>query len=107
MFYHFTLHQATDTRGRVTSRVRPGPLGLTLDVPDGDALLAWAAAPFKPLAGQVVFFDLAAHVPHETIAFAAGQCVGYREDFADTGLGRRRARPYQILPMQLITTTHE
>ena len=86
---HFTLHQDTDTRGRVTSRVRPGPLGLTLDVPDGDALLAWAAAPFKPLAGQVVFFDLAAHAPHETIAFAAGQCVGYHEDFAsaDTGQG--------------------
>ena len=86
---HFTLHQDTDARGRVVSKVRHGPLGLSVDVPDDDELLAWAAAPFKPLAGEVVFFDLAAQVPHETIAFAAGQCVGYAEDFAggDTGAG--------------------
>ena len=69
--------------------MRHGPLGLTLDVPDDDELLAWAAAPFKPLAGEVVFFDLTARVPHETIAFAAGQCVGYHEDFqaGNTGPG--------------------
>ena len=86
---HFTLHQDTDSRGRVVGKVRHGPLGLTLDVPDDDALLAWAAAPFKPLAGEVVFFDLHARVPHETIAFAAGQCVGYHEDFqaGNTGPG--------------------
>ena len=67
--------------------MRHGPLGLTLDVPDDDELLAWAAAPFKPLAGEVVFFDLTAQVPHETIAFAAGHCVGYHEDFEDSRTG--------------------
>ena len=54
-----------------------------------DELLAWAATPFKPLAGEVVFFDLTAQIPHETIAFAAGQCVGYHENFqaGNTGPG--------------------
>ena len=84
---HFTLHQDTDSRGRVVGKVRHGPLGLTLDVPDGDELLAWAAAPYKPLAGEVVFFDLTAQMPHETIAFAAGQCVGYHEEFEDGNSG--------------------
>ena len=84
---HFTLHQDTDGRGRVVGKVRHGPLGLTLDVPDGDELLAWAAAPYKPLAGEVVFFDLTAQVPHETIAFAAGQCVSYHEEFEDGSPG--------------------
>ncbi|HEX8505184.1 MAG TPA: type VI secretion system tube protein TssD, partial [Hymenobacter sp.] len=86
---HFALHQDTDGRGRVVGKVRQGPLGLTLDVPDDDELLAWAAAPHKPLAGEVAFFDLAARVPHETLAFTAGQCVTYREAFGegDTGAG--------------------
>ena len=84
---HFALHQDTDERGRVVGKVRHGPLGLTLDVPEDDELLTWAAAPFKPLAGKVVFFDLAARVPHETLAFAAGQCVGYHEEFAASNTG--------------------
>ena len=56
-------------------------LPLTLDVPDDDVLLDWAAAPFKPLAGDVVFYNMTQLVPHETIVFATGQCVGYHETF--------------------------
>ena len=51
-----------------------------------DTLLARAAAPFKALAGEVVFYNATQLVAHETIAFAAGQCVGYHETF-ESGAG--------------------
>lgn len=75
------FHQDTDARGRVIGKVRPGLLFLTADVPEDPSLEAWAAASHKPLAGRVVFYDLARQVPHETIAFATGHCVYYGEDF--------------------------
>ena len=77
--YKFT--QATDARGRVVARVRYGLVQLTLDVPDGDALLDWAATPYKPLAGRVVFYDAKGGPALETLAWEEGQCVGYREEF--------------------------
>ena len=66
-----------------------GLLHLQLDVPEENVLEAWAAAPFKPLAGQVVFYsDAQARLPRESISFAAGQCVSYGEEFDDgTGGG--------------------
>ena len=78
---HYACAQSTDARGRVNAKVRHELLHLTLDVPDDDALLAWAADPFKKVAGEVIFYDTTQLVAHETIAFAAGQCVGYHENF--------------------------
>ena len=83
----YACHQATDARGRVQAKVRYAPLELVLDVPTDDGLLAWAHAPHKPLAGQVVFYDTARQTAHETIAFAAGECVQYAEDFASSATG--------------------
>jgi hypothetical protein len=82
-----TFHQATDARGRVQAKVRYAPLELVLDVPTDDGLLAWAHTPHKPLAGQVVFYDIARQTAHETIAFAAGECVQYAEEFASSTTG--------------------
>ncbi|MDQ2770888.1 MAG: hypothetical protein M3Y54_10345, partial [Bacteroidota bacterium] len=80
----YSFHQETDSRGRPTSTVRHDLLHLLLDVPDTDQLLAWAAAPFKPLPGQVIFYsDAQARLPHESISFEAGQCVSYSETFDD------------------------
>lgn len=78
----YACHQATDARGRVRAKVHHDLLALTLDVPLDDALLAWAVAPSKALAGQIVFYEATQQVAHETIAFAAGECVGYAEAFA-------------------------
>ena len=89
------FHQSSDARGRVNAKVRPDLLHLVLDVPDDDALLAWAAAPFKALGGEVVFYHAAQRVAHETIAFAAGQCVGYQETF-ESGAGRDGAYVCQL-----------
>ena len=83
----YACHQATDARGRVQARVRQAPLELVLDVPDNDVLLAWAHAPHKPLAGEVVFYDATQRTAHETIAFAAGECVRYAEQFASSATG--------------------
>jgi len=83
----YACHQATDARGRVQAKVRYAPLELVLDVPTDDGLLAWAHTPHKPLAGQVVFYDIARQTAHETIAFAAGECVQYAEDFASSATG--------------------
>ena len=46
-----------------------------------------AATPFKAQAGEVVFYTATQRVAHETIAFAAGQCVSYHETF-ESGAGR-------------------
>jgi hypothetical protein len=83
----YACHQATDARGRVQAKVRYAPLELVLDVPTDDGLLAWAHAPHKPLAGQVVFYDVARQTAHETIAFTAGECVQYAEEFASSATG--------------------
>ncbi|MGI4735330.1 MAG: type VI secretion system tube protein TssD [Janthinobacterium lividum] len=77
--YEFT--QATSERGRVSAKVRHGLVHLTLDVPDDDALLGWAATPHKPLAGQVLFFDGKSGPVLEALAWEAGECVGYQEVF--------------------------
>jgi hypothetical protein len=83
---HYACYQPTDARGRVNAKVRHDLLHLALDVPDSDVLLAWAATPHKPLAGQVVFYDATQYIAHETIAFSDGECVGYQEQF-ESGAG--------------------
>jgi hypothetical protein len=78
--YEFT--QATSERGRVTARVRHGLVRLTLDVPDDDQLLDWAATPYKLLAGYVIFYDAKGGPALETLSWEEGQCVGYQEEFS-------------------------
>jgi|GEM_PF-6525937 len=83
----YSCTQPTDAQGRVTAKMRHNPLQLVLDVPPDDALVGWAATPHKPLAGQVVFYDIATQVAHETIAFTDGECVQYGEQFASSASG--------------------
>ena len=92
---HYACHQSVDARGRVNAKVRHDLLHLTVDVPADDALLAWAATPHKELSGEVVFYHASQRVAHETIAFAAGQCVGYHESF-ESGAGRDGAYVCQL-----------
>ncbi|MBC8083753.1 MAG: hypothetical protein H7Z21_11125, partial [Hymenobacter sp.] len=80
--YAFT--QATDSRGRVLAKARHGRVELVLDVPHEDALLDWAVAPAKPLAGRLVFFETKGGAARETLSWETGHCVGYREEF-ETG----------------------
>lgn len=77
--YEFT--QSTNERGRVAAKVRHGLVRLTLDVPDDDAWLDWAAAPFKPLAGRLIFRSAQGGATLETLSWEAGHCVGYEEEF--------------------------
>lgn len=83
---HYGASQSTDARGRVNAKVRHDLLHLTVDVPDDDELLHWAATIHKPLSGEVVFYNPTQLVALETIAFAAGECVGYQEVF-ESGAG--------------------
>ena len=53
----FDVTQATQQRGRVSAKVRYGPVQMVLDVPDGDMLAAWAAEAQKRQATSVVFLD--------------------------------------------------
>lgn len=75
----YEFSQATDGRGRVVAKVRHGLVRLTLDVPDDDLLLDWANTPHKLLAGQVLFCSAQGGPVLETLAWEAGQCVGYQE----------------------------
>ena len=83
---HYGASQSTDARGRVNAKVRHDLLHLTVDVPDNDDLLHWAATAHKPQAGEVVFYNPTQLVALETIAFTAGECVGYQEVF-ESGAG--------------------
>jgi hypothetical protein len=84
---YYACYQPTDSRGQVNAKVRHDLLQLTVDVPETDVLLAWAATAHKPLDGQVVFYDMTQLVAHETIAFVAGECVSYTETFESGAKG--------------------
>ena len=77
--YEFT--QAVGERGRVVAKVRHGLVQLVLDVPHDEVLLDWAATPYKPLAGLIVFRSAQGGTMLETLAWEEGQCVGYQEEF--------------------------
>ncbi len=77
----FGVAQATHQRGRVSTKVRFGPVQLTLDVPAGDALLGWAVAPQKRQPVQVLFRDGAGGSVLETLHLQAAYCVSYHERF--------------------------
>ncbi|HEX8504590.1 MAG TPA: type VI secretion system tube protein TssD, partial [Hymenobacter sp.] len=77
----YGVHQATHHRGRVSAKARREPVHLTLSVPEGDALLAWAADPHNRQAAHVVFRDARGGAPLETLALGAAYCVSYQEEF--------------------------
>ncbi|RZK26370.1 MAG: hypothetical protein EOO63_14770 [Hymenobacter sp.] len=77
----FDVTQATQLRGRVSAKVRYGPVQLVLDVPDGDVLPAWAADPHKRQATAIVFLDATGGQPLETLRLPAAYCVAYHEQF--------------------------
>ena len=72
----------THQRGRVSTKVRYGPVQLVLDVPDGDVLLAWAANPHQQQVVRVVFFDAAGGQPVETLRLPGAYCISYHEQFS-------------------------
>ena len=78
----FEFTQATNERGRVMAKVRHGLVHVTLDVPDDALLLAWGTTAHQPLAGHVTFFETGGRTARETLAWEAGECVGYHETFA-------------------------
>ncbi|RZJ57078.1 MAG: hypothetical protein EOO55_04090 [Hymenobacter sp.] len=77
----FDVTQATQQRGRVSAKVRYGPVQLVLDVPDGDVLPAWAADAQKRQAASIVFLAAAGGQPLETLRLPAAYCVAYQEQF--------------------------
>lgn len=77
----YEFEQATTDRGRATAKVRSGLITLHLDVPDDDALLAWATDPHKKLSGSLTFHQTNSPVARETLAFEDAFCVSYNEVF--------------------------
>jgi hypothetical protein len=77
----FDVTQATQLRGRVSAKVRYGPVQLVLDVPDGDVLPSWAAEAQKCQATSVVFLDANGGLAVETLHLPAAYCVAYQEQF--------------------------
>jgi hypothetical protein len=77
----FGAEQATHQRGRVSTKVRYGPVHVLLDVPDGDTLVAWAAEPQKQFTVSIVFLDAAGGSAVETLRLPSAYCVAYQEDF--------------------------
>ncbi len=65
----------------MVTKVRPGLVHLTLNVPEEDTLLDWAATPYQPLPGQVVFYGAKDSAALKTLTWTEGHCVGYQEQF--------------------------
>ena len=86
------MTQAPQLRGRVSAKVRYGPVQLELDVPEGDVLPAWAIEPHKRQAASVVFFAAAGGQPVETLRLPAAYCVAYQEQFVS---GNAQGGAYQ------------
>lgn len=84
----YQFAQSTGTRGQVNTKVYHGLFEIVLDVPEGDYLLAWAAAARRPLDGHVSFFRDDTLTAHETVGFTAGECVEYTETFEVGNEGR-------------------
>ena len=83
----FGVAQATHQRGRVSTKVRFGPVELVLDVPAGDTLFGWAAAAQKRQPVQVLFRDGAGGRVLETLDLKAAYCVSYYEQFRHGDVG--------------------
>lgn len=77
----FGTEQAIHQRGRVSTKVRHGPVQLTLSVPDNDVLFAWANEPLKQQAAAIVYADANGGSAIETLHLAAAHCVAYAEEF--------------------------
>jgi hypothetical protein len=77
----FGVQQGTHQRGCVSTKVRFEPVQLTLDVPEEDILLSWAAAPQQRLAATIVFFDANGGSPIETLRLPSAFCTSYQEVF--------------------------
>lgn len=61
--------------------MRYNPILLTLDVPETDLLVSWAADPHKRLAAEIVFLDANGGAALETLSLPAAYCVRYDEVF--------------------------
>lgn len=77
----YQTEQAVDARGRTVAKVRFGLVALVLDVPESDALLAWAANLHKRLAVDIVFRNAMGGSPLETLHLSGAYCVAYAEEF--------------------------
>lgn len=99
---HFDVTQALQLRGRVSAKVRYGPVQLVLDVPDGDVLPARAADPHKQQATAIVSLDATGGQPLETLRLPAAYCVAYQEQFSN---GDAQGGAYQYF-LTLSDPTH-
>jgi hypothetical protein len=90
----FGVEQATHQRGRVSTKVRYGPVQVVLSVPEGDTLLAWANDAHKRQPAQVFFRDASGGSVVETLDLKAAYCVAYHEQFLS---GDARGGAYQCI----------
>jgi hypothetical protein len=75
------MHQDVDRRGRPVSRTYPGEVHLTMPVPAGTELIAWANDPHKALPCSIIFSDLDGLGPSLVLRLENALCVSYAEHF--------------------------
>ena len=76
------MQQDVDHRGRPTSQSYAGELHLTLPVPAGTELIAWARNPHKALPCSVVFAELdGLGAASLVLGLTNAYCVSYAEHF--------------------------
>lgn len=75
------MHQSTDRRGRVVTKVRFGLVQVLMNVPRTNFLKAWAADPHKRWPVDLISLNAATGQALETLHMNGAYCVFYREEF--------------------------
>jgi hypothetical protein len=78
---NYTLHQATDEKGRPASKVRGGSLTITVVSKSDDNLIGWMVNPTKQLDGVITFFKIDEDAKMKEVKFTKAYCVGFSENF--------------------------
>ncbi len=82
--YNFAFKQGFDQRGKASTRVNGGVIGITLSQLPPMNIIRWGMDSRKYEDGMIVVLD-ANNIPVEKIIFENAACVGFELNFTDTG----------------------
>jgi hypothetical protein len=83
----FSLHQAIDDTGRVSSTVRQGLINIEVESTDDTALFEWAVDHYGRKSGKITFNKRDEDSKLKELEFEEAYLVSYEEAFDNAGTG--------------------
>jgi hypothetical protein len=81
---NYSFNQGVDRKGKATTRVHGGTIGLTLSQLPPQPIIEWGMLPRKYLDGAIMILD-AENIPLEKILFKQAACVDMEINYTQTG----------------------